>query len=155
MNEIRFCDVCGKEIIRKRGKWSKNCRTTCGHSCAGKLATPNHSSISVIERFWNKVKIIQQDDCWIWTGATVKKYGEFAFEGKIQSTHRVSWQIHFGTIPDGMDVLHHCDNPPCINPKHLFLGTHSDNMQDAKRKGRKYCSGDKRQYFGRITSVKD
>jgi hypothetical protein len=134
MNEIRFCDVCGKEIIRQRGKWSKNCRTTCSHSCSGKLTNP--SRLPIAERFWSKVEIMQPDDCWIWTGAIVKKYGEFAMNGKIQSAHRVSWQLTSGTIPEGMNVLHHCDNPPCVNPKHLFLGTNTDNMQDALRKGR-------------------
>ena len=140
--ETRYCAVCSKEIVRRRNKWSNNRRTACCHSCAGKLgAGTEKNNRSQSERFWNKVDIRDENDCWIWTGGTVKQYGEFRFNDKIQSTHRISWQIHFGTIPEGMDVLHHCDNPPCVNPKHLFLGTHSDNMQDAEQKGRKYCRG--------------
>jgi hypothetical protein len=69
--------------------------------------------------------------CWIWKGVTTG-YGTF----RGQAAHRVAWQIEHGLIPDGMMVLHRCDNPPCVNPKHLFLGTARDNAQDARSKGR-------------------
>jgi len=74
------------------------------------------------------------DDCWVW-GRTcwVKGYGRV---GDLRA-HRVMWAIVNGPIPDGLQVLHHCDNPPCVRPDHLFLGTQLDNMRDMIAKGRK------------------
>lgn len=95
-------------------------------------------SPTIIKRFWPKVK--KTDGCWTWTGA--KLTAGYGYIGKgsprcaMALTHRVSWIIHFGPIPDGHDVLHECDNPPCIRPDHLFTGTHLDNMWDKIRKGR-------------------
>lgn len=91
----------------------------------------------LIERFWSKVS--KSDGCWLWTGSHTKAgYGNIG--GERNSTnryaHRVSWEIHFGPIPDGMEVCHSCDNPPCCNPSHLFLGSHADNMADRDAKGR-------------------
>lgn len=86
-------------------------------------------------RFFAKIK--KTESCWLWTGSQDKAgYGKISEGQKVRSTHRVSWEIHNGTIPDGLNVLHRCDNPPCVNPAHLFLGTISDNAQDALQKGR-------------------
>jgi hypothetical protein len=77
------------------------------------------------------------DGCWEWPGFKNEDgYGRGRYLGKKGSAHRFSWQINFGEIPTGMCVCHHCDNPACINPKHLFLGTHIDNMRDMRKKGR-------------------
>ena len=65
------------------------------------------------------------------------KYGQVYFDKKTQSAHRVSWQIHNGKIPEGMCVLHHCDNPICVNPSHLYLGTYADNAKDREFRGRR------------------
>lgn len=98
-------------------------------------------SDSILDRFWSKVLILTYDrGCWIWTGSTQRGgYGEIGRGwrelGNIKATH-LSWLIHFGPIPDGMDVLHKCDYPPCIRPDHLFAGTASDNARDAIAKGR-------------------
>lgn len=88
------------------------------------------------ERFWEKV--IKTRKCWIWNACIQKGggYGLFAMEGKLQLTHRLSWKMHNGPIPKGLFVLHHCDNPPCVRPDHLFLGTQKDNMRDKVEKGR-------------------
>ena len=93
----------------------------------------------VEERFWEKVK--KSTDCWNWTAGTNSKgYGRILnsrkeCEGEI-SAHRLSWVLHNGPIPEGLQVLHNCDNPPCVRPDHLFLGTNLDNMRDKKNKGR-------------------
>lgn len=93
---------------------------------------------TVVERFWSKVK--KTDSCWIWTGGHLKHgYGMIRAGGtehRRLGAHRVSWMIHHNEIPNGLYVLHHCDNPPCVNPAHLFLGTHLDNVRDMHQKGR-------------------
>jgi hypothetical protein len=88
-------------------------------------------------RFWEKIYNKFDDECWNWFGAiTDKGYGNIDVNGKMVGAHRVSWEIHFGKIPDGMHVLHSCDNKRCVNPRHLFLGTNLDNMRDKVLKGR-------------------
>lgn len=87
--------------------------------------------------FWNKVQ--KSETCWVWTGSlTPKGYGKFG-DGFMQSpklAHRVSWEWAHGAIPDGLLVLHKCDNSACVRPDHLFLGTNYDNVQDCVQKGR-------------------
>jgi len=93
----------------------------------------------VAERFWEKVDIRDPDECWPWTkSCNPWGYGKFArVHGDIVPAHRMAWELTHGPIPDGLFVLHHCDNPPCCNPyKCLFLGTHQDNMRDMASKGR-------------------
>lgn len=83
------------------------------------------------ERFWRYVEK-QPGGCWIWTARINEKgYGHFMINSTSPAkAHRISYQIHFGPIPDGMLVLHKCDNKACVNPSHLYLGTHHDNMND-------------------------
>jgi hypothetical protein len=93
-----------------------------------------------LNRFWNKVSRINNiDDCWIWVGARhpKKQYGNFFLNGEIIGAHRVSYIIHYGSIPTDLHVLHKCNNPPCINPYHLYVGTHFDNMQDINKSNRR------------------
>src|ERR1700758_4972125 len=93
---------------------------------------------SVADRFW-EFCIKLPNGCWEWTAARLKSkadYGILLSHGKGLRAHRVAWEKTFGPIPEGMQVLHRCDNPPCINPEHLFLGTHIDNMTDMRVKGR-------------------
>jgi hypothetical protein len=90
--------------------------------------------------FWARVTPSGSDECWEWQGRRDEDgYGRLSVRvpGAPISSHRASWAIHFGPIPPGLFVLHTCDNPPCCNPKHLWLGTNADNMRDSFAKGRK------------------
>lgn len=90
------------------------------------------------ERFWSKVdKSAGADDCWPWTaGVNAQGYGQFYLDGAARS-HRVAWQLTNGPIPDGLHVLHHCDNTRCCNVSRcLFLGTNEENIADKMAKGR-------------------
>jgi len=93
----------------------------------------------ITERFWKYVN--KTADCWLWTGA--KTYGGYGVinsggrDGKIIRAHRLSWELHNGPFPAELDVCHKCDNPSCVRPDHLFLGTAKDNVADMIHKGRR------------------
>lgn len=81
--------------------------------------------------------------CWEWLGAKSAGYGAAAVEGKRKQVHRLSYEANIGPIPNGMHVIHTCDNPPCCNPLHLRLGSNKDNMLDKLSKGRQGRTGPK------------
>lgn len=89
------------------------------------------------ERFWEKVDIQSTGDCWNWLGAKNSgNYGVININRKMVYAHRLSYELHFDKIPDRLVVGHKCDNPRCVNPQHLFLGTQQDNILDKIQKGR-------------------
>lgn len=98
----------------------------------------------VLKRFWlrvNKFGPIPNHNpslgmCWEWLGSITNGYGRLSIKRSGFYSHRISWVIHNGEIPNGLCVLHHCDNPICVNPAHLFLGTLQDNEGDKVSKGR-------------------
>lgn len=106
-------------------------------------ARRNNMREADIQRFWSKVD--RSGPCWRWTGGVFRcangNYGRFWLgtkaTGRDHHAHRIAYMLTHGRIPAGMEVCHHCDNPSCVRPDHLFLGTHSDNMRDMLAKGRR------------------
>ncbi|HEY1309296.1 MAG TPA: HNH endonuclease signature motif containing protein [Vicinamibacterales bacterium] len=92
------------------------------------------------ERFWAKVDRREPEECWLRSGAAHGQMGYAAFKPTgwrvPMGAHRYSWLLHFGEIPAGSYVLHICHNPRCVNPGHLYLGTHAENMRDMVVSGR-------------------
>lgn len=136
MNDIEYgyckCGCGGKTNI---SKWTdKRLGSVKGEPRS--FINGHSTKVPSIKRFWKYVKITQ--GCWEWSGYIgAGGYGVISSDdGKLMKAHRLSWSIKHGPIPDGLKVCHKCDNPKCVNPSHLFLGTQSDNVQDCKKKGR-------------------
>lgn len=91
----------------------------------------------LVNAFWAKVKRGEPTECWLWTGYLHRQgYGYVRFNGRQYRTHRLAYELAYGVFPAELKVCHKCDNPPCCNPNHLFLGTHLDNLRDRDTKGR-------------------
>ena len=102
--------------------------------------------------------VVTEAGCWEWVGSrTPKGYGKVHFKGRTKRAHRISYELAHGPIPNGLTVCHTCDNPPCINPAHLFLGTNADNRRDMMAKGRscapKRPASGERNGFAKLTAA--
>jgi hypothetical protein len=101
--------------------------------------------------FMDKVSPEPNSGCWLWAAATNGEgYGIECHGGKNWLAHRVSYNLHRGLIPNGMCVLHKCDTPACVNPDHLFLGSHADNSRDRENKGR---NGNRKLTKGQVLEI--
>lgn len=138
---FKSCEACGKNFkLRKKNDRFCNrvCYTAGRHLCARKGAP-------IDELFKAKVDIdFNEIDCFLWRGAKDKNgYGLLKADKKMHRAHRISYNLYKGEIPENFVVMHKCDNPPCVNPYHLSVGTINDNNQDMKEKGRYNCFGSK------------
>lgn len=94
---------------------------------------------SLAERLWARTLVLGPDDCWPWQGPLRNGYGQMWVgpeKGSKMRVHRLAWTLKHGPTPEGMDVCHRCDNRPCCNDTHMFLGTNADNTADKVAKGR-------------------
>lgn len=140
------CLNCGDRVKESsRNKY-------CSHKCY-----ISHKWGYVENRIWDKVQQSGSDECWPWIGTRDKNgygmFSNFRRNGKReQRASRIIWILTHGEIPTGMFVLHRCDNPPCCNPRHLFLGSPLDNMQDKMSKGRHKCPTGETHKLSKLTT---
>jgi hypothetical protein len=130
-DRVRYCAYCSRPFFDERpSKKQKYCGSACYHRATEK---------PLAQKLWGKV--LKTPKCWVFTGRrNTHGYGRLVISagrrGPEIYTHRLSWELHFGPIPDDKHVLHRCDNPPCVRPEHLYLGTDEDNRRDAVERGR-------------------
>lgn len=133
----RFCKYCGQPFRARADAVKVGRGVYCSRSCAARDLNPRHD---VPSRFWSKV--LKSDGCWEWqAGRLSSGYGMFWRGDRSYGAHRVAFELAYGPISDGLFVCHHCDNPACVRPDHLFLGTQKDNRIDCVRKGRQAKGG--------------
>jgi hypothetical protein len=131
--DLPLCGYCGTPVARSGGKF-------CDSDCY----TAKRRSQPAEQRFWSKVD--RSGDCWLWTAsANGAGYGQFVYRGRLLGAHVVAYELTNGPVPSGLEILHRCDNPLCVRPDHLAVGTHLENVQDASAKGRLRVSRPTRQ----------
>lgn len=148
----KICEKCGKKYTPRKDKFktSRFCSKICQHQKMGEI------SYEKLKTTWNNTnfkeavemalfKFVEKTPtCWNWVGKSKSSkmpYGRIAFRGKTWQAHKLSYAAHKGEIPEGKLVLHKCDNPSCVNPDHLYLGTYLDNQND--KRIRNHCKGEK------------
>jgi hypothetical protein len=134
---LRNCVICSKEFKAKPYEVKAGHARFCSAKCKAVFQIGRELPKKLLkDRFWSKV--LKTDTCWLWQGFITKKgYGYFGVgNGKNDHAHRVSYRLTYGEFDNKLQVLHKCDNPPCVRPDHLFLGTNSDNYLDKLAKNR-------------------
>lgn len=127
----RRCEFCEADYVVRFSRQAR--QRFCSVGCA-RRAEPKRDAV---DRFWSKAAIGEAGACWPWTASgQASGYGSFYFAGRLDRAHRVAWLLTNGSIPNDRFVLHRCDNPKCVNPSHLFLGSARDNSLDMVAKGR-------------------
>lgn len=136
----RICEQCGAPFMTENYQIRIGGGRFCSRKCANRANAKPPQPIE--DRFWRFV--VKTETCWLWVGARDRKgYGKITIDDRPVLAHRLSWELVHGPIPDGLNALHNCpggDNPSCVNPAHLFLGTLQDNNADMLAKGR-YARG--------------
>lgn len=151
---LTTCKQCGvKRLVNadclKRPSYTGLCARCSGKRVGTMVGNLPKSKIPIEIRFWEYVN--KTDGCWLWTGHKTKGYGAISSSSdKYIAAHRFSWILHNGNIPKGLCVLHRCDNPSCVNPDHLFLGTLKDNTQDMVSKGRGHFHLGENHYYSKL-----
>lgn len=127
----KCCAFCGNYFLAKPHKVKIGRAKYCSNPCKN-----NSRKKPLSERFWEHV--VKSDGCWEWNGGkAVHGYGSIHDDNGHQlRSNQASWILHHGPIPEGLWILHKCDNPPCVRPDHLYLGTHQDNMRDLILRGK-------------------
>ena len=125
------CSHCGVDFHKKIAEVHRSPHHFCSRDCKGASV-----ALNTVKGFWDKATP-NKSGCLEWRGSISRcGYGRARYFGRVMFAHRVAYMLECGEIPAGFCVLHRCDNPRCINPKHLFLGTHEENMNDMWMKGR-------------------
>lgn len=141
------CD-CGNEKIVASGNLANGNVRSCG--CLYSIHRQVYDE-DIKLKLMSYIKL-DENGCWVWQKAKHKQgYGNFSYKRKCLLAHRVSWMLHYGELDKDILVLHKCDNPPCVNPEHLFLGTDRDNVKDSISKGRFTRAKGEGQWFSKLT----
>lgn len=134
---ITVCEQCGADVKTKPSKVAKGHGRYCSCACRNRARWRAHI-LEISRWFWERVdQSGGVNACWPWTGRRMKAgYGRLVIKGKHEGAHRIAYELAVAAVPNGLFVCHHCDNPPCCNPHHLYAGTHQDNVDDKVRRGR-------------------
>ena len=125
------CSICNEIFNVWPSYLAKGNGIYCSVKCRAKSR-----EMPILERLYGKISIDSSTLCWLWKGSLNSGYGRIRYNKKLIYVHIISWEHFYGEVPKGLCVLHKCDVRNCINPDHLFLGTHEDNNIDCMKKGR-------------------